>query len=197
MLRAVHDDLDQAESASRPDGRVAFLLVRLASLQPGVVERVLALRGTLGAGALFVVYAFGTEASARSLREAGATVRREPLTDRDLVQWLRSLREAVPPAPVEAGWQVAPRRFSDGDLARLAQLPSPVACECLRHMVEIVSQLASFEHYSKDCISTGPADAALHRHLARTAGAARTLFEHALQRVVNDEGLELKDGRSC
>ena len=197
MLRAVHDDLDQAESASRPDGRVAFLLVRLASLQPGVVERVLALRGTLGAGALFVVYAFGTEANARSLREAGATVRREPLTDRDLVQWLRSLREAVPPAPVEAGWQVAPRRFSDGGLARLAQLPSPVACECLRHMVEIVSQLASFEHYSKDCISTGPADAALHRHLARTAGAARTLFEHALQRVVNDERLKLKDGQSC
>ena len=73
------------------------------------------------------------------------------------------------------------------------KLPSPVACKCLRHMVEIVSQLADFEHYSQDCISTGRADAALHRQLSRTAGAARTLFEHALQRVVSGEGLELRD----
>ena len=192
VLRALHEDLGQAESASKADGGVALLVVRLASLQRSAVDRVLALSSALRAGALFVVYAFGTENSVSALREAGATVRREPLVERDLAQWVMSVRQAPPPAPVERGWQVAPRRFSDEALARLIKMPSPVACECLRHMVEIVSQLADFEHYSQDCISTGPADAALHRQLSRTAGAARTLFEHALQRVVNDEGLELQ-----
>ena len=61
-------------------------------------------------------------------------------------------------------------------------------------MAEIVAQLAGFERYSQDCTSTGPADAALHRHLSRTTGAARTMFERALQRVVDDEQLAPSDG---
>ena len=69
-------------------------------------------------------------------------------------------------------------------LARLAAMPSVVDCECLRHMAEIVTQLAGFERYSQECTSAGPDDAALHRQLAQTAGAARTLFETALARVV-------------
>jgi MerR family transcriptional regulator, light-induced transcriptional regulator len=64
VLRAVHDDLDQAEAAPKPDAHVGLLLVRLASLQPLAVDRVLALGAALRAGAVFVVYAFGTEASA-------------------------------------------------------------------------------------------------------------------------------------
>ena len=196
VLRAVHDDLDQAELAPPPEGRVGLLLVRLASLQPLAVDRVLALAAALRAGAIFVVYAFGTEASARSLRDAGATVRREPLTGRELAQWVRGARAAPVPASAtsEAVWQVAARRFSDEALAQFVEMRSPVACECLRHMAEIVAQLAGFERYSQDCTSAGPADAALHRHLSRTAGAARTMFEQALQRVVIDERLELRDG---
>jgi DNA-binding transcriptional MerR regulator len=202
-LCAVHDDLDQAESAPRPAGRVGLLLVRLASLQPTDVERILALGAALRADAIFLVYAFGTEASAGLLRDAGATVLREPLTVRDLAQWVRRARAALPSAAAPsdgvaqatpAVWQVEPRRFNDEALARLAELPSLVACECLRHMAEIVAQLAGFEQYSQDCTSTDLADAALHRHLGRTAGAARTMFEHALQRVVDAEQLESSDG---
>ncbi len=191
-LQAVHDDFDQAESAPPPERPVGLLLVRLASLQPAAVERVLALGAALRAGAIFVVYAFGTEASARSLSDAGVTVRREPVTARELALWVRGAREAHAPSPsaAETVWQVAPRLFSDESLARLAAMRSPVACECLRHMAEIVTQLAGFERYSQDCTATGPADAALHRHLSRTAGAARTMFEQALQRVVTDERLE-------
>ena len=191
VLRAVHEDLDQAEAAPKSAARVGLLLVRLASLQPVAVNRVLALGAALGAGAVFVVYAFGTEASARALREAGASVRREPIAARELSQWVRGAREA--PAPAGAGWPVAPRRFSDETLSQLAEMRSPVACECLRHMAEIVAQLAGFERYSQDCSATDPADAALHRHLTHTAGAARTMFEQALQRVVDDARLELAD----
>jgi MerR family transcriptional regulator, light-induced transcriptional regulator len=199
VLRAVHDDLDHAEAAPLPQGPTGLLLVRLASLQPLDVARVLALGAALRAESTLVVYAFGTDASADALRRAGVTVRREPLAARVLAQWVRDARAApaVPAAPsrsaANAGWQVEPRRFSDEALARLAELPSPVACECLRHIVEIVAQLGSFERYSQDCLSTGPADAALHHDLSRTAGIARTVFEQALQRVVTDAGLEPSD----
>ena len=200
VLLAVHDDLDQAESATHPAGRVGLLLVRLASLQPLDVDRLLALGAALQADAIFVVYAFGTEASAGSLREAGVTVRREPVAGRELARWVSDARaapsfaSAPTGAAAQAGRQVEPRRFSDEALAGFAELPSPVACECLRHLAEIVAQLAGFERYSQDCTSTGPADAELHRHLSRTAGAARTMFEQALQRVVDDERLKSGDG---
>ena len=201
-LRAVYDDLERAEAASIDvrGAKGALLLVRVVSLQPGAVDRVLALAASMHARATFVLYGFGTRASIRSLREAGATARREPLSEGELAQWVHGAARSAPAARsntqlyVDAGALVAPRAFSDEQLARLATLPSPVACECLRHMAEIVSQLAGFERYSRECISTGPADAALHRQLSRTAGAARTLFELALQRVVDEERLVVSDG---
>ena len=200
VLHAVYNDLSQAESATPPAGPVGLLLVRLASLQPLDVDRVLALGASLHAGTIFVVYSFGTEASASSLRDAGVSVRREPLTSRELAGWVGQARSAPAFASAPTGaaadpaWQVEPRHFSDVALTGLAELPSPVACECLRHMAEIVAQLAAFERYSQECISTGPADAALHRHLGRTAGTARTMFEQALRRVVDDESGAPGDG---
>ena len=187
-LRAVYEDLDQAEAASRPAGEVDLLVVRLASLQPTTVDRVLAYGAALGVRSILVIYAFGTEASARALSDSGVAVRRDPFVGRELTLWVREAR--VVPATVQTGWQVSPRRFTDEDLARLASIQSPVSCECLRHMAELVGQLAGFERYSQDCASTGPADAALHRELFRTAGVARTMFEAALQRVVANELLE-------
>ncbi len=187
VLRRAHDDLDAAEAAPPPADAVDVLVVRLASLQPAAVDRVLALGARLAARTVFVVYAFGTEASARALREAGARVHREPVTGRELAQWVRRRAESpAPPSPTGIPWPVEPRRYSDAALARLAELPSAIACECQRHLAELVAQLAGFERYSHDCVSTGPADADLHRRLARTAGAARTLFEQALADVVSD-----------
>ena len=199
--RAVFDDLDQAESSTPTDGRVGALLVRLASLQPGVAERVVKLGAALRAGAVFVVYAFGTEANADVLRNAGVSVRREPVTGRELAGWLRSVPASPSPASVPTALEsatfsgsVAPRRFSDEALAQLIEMQSPVACDCLRHMAEIVAQLAGFERYSEECISTGPVDTALHLHLRDTSGMARTMFEQALQRVVTEERLVIRGG---
>lgn len=199
QVRAVYDDLDQAHAAAPSSGTIGVLLVRLASLQPSTVERVLALVAAVRAETSFVVYAFGTEASARSLGEAGVRVRREPIDEPEMLRWIGSAHEALRQldssewsvAVTQGGGEIAPRAFSDEALARLAQLPSQVACECLRHMAEIVAELAGFERYSQDCASTGPADAALHRHLNRTAGVARTLFERALGRLLDDEDMEI------
>jgi MerR family transcriptional regulator, light-induced transcriptional regulator len=195
-LLAVHDDLDAAEAAARDTaagaeaGRPDILLVHLASLQPASAERVLALGARLQASAVVVLYAFGAEALAESLRAAGALVRRDPVTGRELAR----LMAGAAPAPAGAdGPAVAARRFSDEALTRLAELPTTVACECPRHIAELVMQLAAFERYSGDCGARTPADAALHEHLSGLAGMARTLFERALERVIRDEGLSLAE----
>ncbi len=186
-LHAVHDDLGRAESEGESADAVDVLLVHLPSLQPASAERALALGAALHAGAVVVLYAFGAEAVAASLRAAGATVCREPISGPELALVIASTCSA--PAPGSAGAAVAAvaaRRFSDEALAELAERPTDIACECPRHLAEIVLQLVSFEHYSDDCGSRSPADAALHRHLSGLAGAARTLFEQALERVVGE-----------
>ena len=71
-LQAVYDDLDEAEAAPAVGLAVDLLVVRLASLQPLTVDRVLAYGASLGVRSMLVIYAFGTEASARALSDSGA-----------------------------------------------------------------------------------------------------------------------------
>jgi hypothetical protein len=52
-------------------------------------------------------------------------------------------------------------------------------------------QLSSFETYSANCLHQSPQDAELHLYLQHVAGAARALFESALERVAQHEGLPL------
>ncbi len=196
--RRVHDDLAQAESSTPPrtgmNGSAAVdgpdvLLVHLPSLHPALAERALGLAKKHGAGTLIVLYAFGAEAVAESLRAAGAIVRREPCTGRELLRLLASAASA--PMPASGPRMPHARRYSDEQLASLGEQPSSVLCECPRHLAEIVTQLAHFEQYSADCDSRSPADSALHRHLGSLAGAARVMFEQALDRVIAEEGLHL------
>lgn len=210
---AAHDGLADAEAAASPllDPAAApgadLLLVQLSSLPPDAAERVDALRRRWQAPAVLLLYAFGAEATVARLRAAGVAVHREPL---GAGEWLRLVSSAAPivapvaPATAEAplaGQAAAapyplrspatPRRYSDQALAVLADLPSAVACECPRHLAEIVQQLVAFERYSADCRSQHPADAELHHALQSIAATARTLFEDAVARVVAAEGLDL------
>jgi DNA-binding transcriptional MerR regulator len=196
--RRIYDELAQAEAAStsRANGSAAdladapdVLLVHLPSLHPALAERALGLATQSRAGTLIVLYAFGAEAVAESLRAAGAIVRREPCTGRELMRLLASAAQS--PAPASGSRSPSARRYTDEQLAYLGEQPSSVLCECPRHLAEIVTQLAHFEQYSADCDSRSPADSALHRHLGSLAGAARMMFEQALDRVVVEEGLQL------
>lgn len=124
--------------------------------------------------------AMAGDASARS------PAAREPLqaaasgasTDTTLAAWPRLL-------------EPSPRRYDDATLADLAGLSSTIACECPQHLAQLLMQLSHFEAYSADCAHRSPADAALHGYLHRVAGAARALFEDALERVAVHEGLVL------
>ena len=197
---AVHDDLDAAAAAGLPQG-CEVLLLQLPSLQPAFAEQALALAAQWHAEATVVLYGFGAESVAERLRAAGAVVRRDPISANELGRLVASASAVpapAPPAPVSAQMSdlmpaglPAPARFSIEDLQTLSEMPSEVACECPRHLAEILLQLGGFERYSKDCQSRSPADAALHQHLSQLAGTARALFEQALERVMIDEGLAL------
>jgi hypothetical protein len=183
----VFEDLSHAERDVVHAGPVDVLVIHVRTLHASLAERIVGLRNNLPALNAVVVYSFGAEAVPESLRAAGMTVRREPLTGKELV----GLIVTAPPIveTVASGVRSDIRRYSDADLIALAEIPSPVACECPRHLVEIVTLLVGFEQYSKECASQNHNDAALHRHLLEVTAHARAMLEQALARVVIEEGL--------
>jgi hypothetical protein len=84
-----------------------------------------------------------------------------------------------------------PRRWDDAALADFAGLSSTIACECPRHVAELLMQLSHFEAYSAECRHRSPADAELHAYLQQVAASARARFETALEHVALHEGLIL------
>ena len=196
---AVSADLLAAE-ADAHGLNADLLLVQLSTLHTESADRVLALARRYGARRVIVLYAFGPDRAVQTLRAAGAVARREPVSSHDLAALLTagdpSHAMAQPPAAIAmalalANTSVAPRRFSDEALVQIAAMSTTVACECPRHVAELVSQLASFETYSAECLNTSPDDAALHADLNRVAASARAMFEAALVRVAQAEGFDL------
>ena len=183
-------DREHAASALR-DVAADLLAIELPALRDDTVDFVDALAATVGARRAVVSYRFGTEAAVRELRRRGHAVARAPI---DLME-IESLGAALSGAPQRAA---APRtgapsapRFDERTLAQLAQISTTVRCECPRHVVELLVNLQAFERYSAECENRSPADAELHRQLGLFAGNARALFEEALVRVAEAEGIPL------
>ncbi len=84
-----------------------------------------------------------------------------------------------------------PRRWDDAALADFANLSPTIACECPRHVAELLMQLSHFEAYSAECEHRNAADAELHAYLRRVATTSRARFEAALEHVALHEGLLL------
>jgi len=100
-----------------------------------------------------------------------------------------ALRQGPAPQPDPA--PVPPRRWDDAALADVAGLSSTLACECPRHVAELLMRLSHFEAYSAECQRLSAADAALHAWLGQVTGQARAAFEQALERIAQHEGLLL------
>lgn len=81
------------------------------------------------------------------------------------------------------------RQFTDRELIHLASQSPAIACECPKHLAQLVSSLARFEAYSAECESRDIEDAALHGYLYSVTAQARKTMEIALARVVELEGL--------
>lgn len=151
-----------------------------------------------------VVVRYASAPALAALEAAGACLLREPADAPALADWLARLLppdpapDAAPDAAADtAGQQPGglaeadppPPRWDDATLEVLASLSTTVACECPRHLAELLIQLGQFEAYSAQCASRDAEDAALHRDLQRVSGQARLLLEEALARVAQAEGL--------
>jgi len=173
-----------------------LLLVHMPSLDTGAAAAVVSAARALNAKATGVLYSYAPEAACQALTQAGAVLLREPQDDRALATWLNGLMGTSGPANFSNSLgldthEITPRRYDDATLSDFAGLSSTIACECPRHVAELLMQLSHFEAYSADCQQLSPADASLHDHLRQVAAAARALFETALERVAMHEGLML------
>ena len=133
-----------------------------------------------------------------ALATAGTALLREPQPDVVVAQWLNSLSSKAATAPQSAAdlptpgaEPMPPRRWNDAALADFANLSPTIACECPRHVAELLMQLSHFEAYSAECEHRNAADAELHGYLRRVAAASRARFEAVLEHVALHEGLLL------
>ena len=172
------------------------LLIKVNTLQMAVHDAIQALIQKHKFAQTVVLYHFATDAMVQAMTLSGLTVRREPLADNELAELLQSVLGAPPSRQTDfdtAGPVIAARKYSDATLSRVAGISSNVLCECPRHVAELISQLASFEQYSQECLNKSADDAHLHAYLRTISGSARALFENALEKIAHHEGIDLNE----
>ena len=192
-VNSIFADLDAALAAGL-GGPPQFLIVHVNSLHALVQVDLHRLLDAGQSPQVIVLYRFGQEHVVESMKRAGMVVRREPVSDYELAELIRSsLLVDAPRAMAQTGLgaTIPPRKYDDATLTRMAGISTNVLCECPRHVAEIIAQLASFEQYSQDCLNKSSEDAHLHAYLHSVSGSARALFEHALEMVAQHEGLDL------
>ncbi|MEO7850766.1 MAG: MerR family transcriptional regulator [Rubrivivax sp.] len=194
------DNAAQAAGALRGSD-VDALLIHEPHLHAGWLASIDAAAPAFARVPKAVLYGFAADTVCEALATAGTYLLREPQPDAVLAQWLHSLSMAVTAAQLAADKPslalaterepVPPRRWDDAALADFAGLSSTVACECPRHVVELLVQLSHFETYSAECEQRSAADAELHAYLRQVASGSRARFEAALEHVALHEGLLL------
>lgn len=172
------------------------LLIKVNSLSASVHEAIQALTHQHRFAQTIVIYHFAPESVVQAMKLSGLIVRREPLSDNELAELLQSVLFVDSVRAQEFGTTgsvITSRKYSEATLSRVAGISTNVLCECPRHVAELISQLASFEEYSQDCLNNKAEDAHLHAYLTSISGTARALFENALEIIAAHEGIDLRE----
>ena len=173
-----------------------ILLIQTNSLHSGVQVDIHRLAQLNNAMQVIVLYNYGQEPIIESMKRCGMIVRREPISDSDLAELIKSvllINNESSANSLSTGMLIPPRKYDDIELMRVANISTNVLCECPKHVSEIITQLASFEQYSHECLNNSTEDAHLHAYLSSVSGSARALFESALEMVAKHEGIKLRE----
>lgn len=184
--------LDEA-GAAPAQATADLLVVELSELHEAAMAAIAAAREATGAAAVLVLYRFSASATIRALRAHGWLVARVPAELGELVSLCRAAlagRGLPPRKEMEAA---APPRFDEQALAAISSAGNSVACECPRHLADLLLMVGSFERYSAQCASRNEADRLLHQDLYQAAGRARAVLEQAMVQLARAEGLPLPD----
>ena len=182
---------------------IDVVVAEFAVLDAETIQKVRGYLEKAQAKSAVLVYRFGRTRDIAAAESLKILVVRAPITTDEFAAAL-TRAQAVPRSRTktstrsspqhEAQWQfdgpVAPRRFSQQQLANLANVSSTIDCECPQHLAQLVSDLSAFEVYSGNCASRDDEDAALHRYLHKTTAQARALVDEALERVAVAEGID-------
>jgi MerR family transcriptional regulator, light-induced transcriptional regulator len=197
VLLGPFDDAAHAAAALRSSDLDA-LLIHEPHLHEGWLASIEAAAPAFAGVPKAVLYGFAADPVCEALATAGTALLREPQPDAVVAQWLHSLSSMTATASQPAADKlklstepVPTRRWDDAALADFAGRSSTIACECPRHVTELLVQLSHFEAYSADCEHRNAADAELHAYLRQVAAASRARFEAALEHVALHEGLML------
>jgi len=191
----IFDDLSTAlrsEFQEQPE----ILIVKINSLHAGIQFDIHKLVQISKAIQVIVLYNFGQENIIESMKLSGILVRREPIPDTELADLINSVLLVDASQTTQALTSrtlIPPRKYNDTTLMHIARISSNVLCECPRHIAEIITQLASFEQYSHECLNKSNEDAHLHAYLSAVSGSARALFESALEMVAQHENINLQE----
>ncbi|WP_150591089.1 MerR family transcriptional regulator [Pandoraea eparura] len=187
------ESIHEIPSADGDESAETCVVIRVEALHEDVVLAIVSAAQRLLCDDVLVVYSFGTTRAAELARLEGINLKRAPnalLHANDLLaEYLQSLhRRDSGSAGRERIWRRTPRRFDNDTLTSVVSRSTTIACECPKHLAELVLQIAAFERYSDECQSRSPADALLHRHLGDAANKAVAMFEDALAAVAEHEG---------
>ncbi len=200
---AVADNNEARFAADLAQQSIDVLVLELPLLNEETIARLRGYMASSRADRAVFVFDFGKSTDIKQLRDSGVVVLRAPVGVDDIkAAVVRTYSEPSIPdgrtqpqqtAPADADWKIAgpiqPRRFSQHQLATLANASSAIECECPTHLAQLVGSLSAFEVYSASCANRDDDDAALHRYLHRAAAEARATIEAALERVAQAEGL--------
>ncbi|NCF86742.1 MAG: MerR family transcriptional regulator [Verrucomicrobiaceae bacterium] len=158
----------------------------------GLIERTQAMRAV-------IVYQFAQQSTVAMIEKGirRITPLRAPVNAQELQVVLRAdvamaSRSSSAAKPIAvSNERIPPRRFTDQQLAKASQASTTIECECPHHLGSLLANLTAFEQYSSECESRSLADEALHRFLHQTTAQARSMMEHALQEVIDAEGITL------
>ena len=197
VLLGPFEDVRQAAAALRRSDLDA-LLVHEPNLHEGWLTSIEGAAPAFAGVPKAVLYGFAADPVCEALATAGTALLREPQPDAVVAQWLHSLSSMAATASAPAADKLAlstepvpTRRWDDEALTDFADRSSTIACECPRHVAELLVQLSHFEAYSAECEHRSMADAELHAYLRQVAAASRARFEAALEHVALHEGLML------
>lgn len=185
-------------------GAAELLVIERDSLFPEDIEEIQSALETHGMRRAIVVYRFAKDSVVDPLDIKQITALRAPVDASEIqLACIADIQLALRSGRMEhasvlhgdftadPGEQIPPRAFSKEQLVRIGKISSVVQCECPKHLAGILTSLAAFEDYSAQCESRNPEDAEMHAFLHRATATCRSQMEHALSRLMEEEGISI------
>ncbi len=192
--RAFMPRLDIIDIATAGDKEIDALLIEQPGMDESVFERLQTLRDAHGVDAVVVLYGYAPQSLTTRVSDSITACARMPVNYVELERTVTALLATGTERLKQL--DPTPSRYSKQVLARVAAMSPTIACECPRHVAEIIFALTDFETYSANCEDRNPMDAAIHNYLKVTAAQARVAFEQAMATVAAHEEIPLDEWQS-